>query len=96
MKEATVEEVTERNKNELQQMHERQIAAMKAQFKRDIAKLRSELTERHALQLSKLIQLASRATNDQAFGLRVARFVEPTSLHALGFSLLASQSGSTT
>ena len=43
-------------------------------------------------QLSKLVQLASRATNDQAFGLRVAQFVEPTSLHALGFSLLASQS----
>ncbi|RDD40456.1 A-kinase anchor protein 9 [Trichoplax sp. H2] len=56
LKEATVEEVTEKNKNELQLIHERQIAAMKAQFKRDLAKLRSELTQRHALQLSKLIQ----------------------------------------
>ena len=42
--------------------------------------------------LSKLVRLARKATADPAFGLRAAQYVEPTSLHALGFSLLASQS----
>ena len=42
--------------------------------------------------LHKLIQIAVETTGDHAFGLTVARYVAPTTLHALGFSLLASES----
>jgi AraC-like DNA-binding protein len=42
--------------------------------------------------LGKLMQLATESSNDPGFGLVVARHVTPTTLHALGFSLLASES----
>jgi AraC-like DNA-binding protein len=42
--------------------------------------------------LARLMQCASDASDDPAFGLTVARHVSPTTLHALGFSLLASES----
>lgn len=40
--------------------------------------------------LNRLIELAASASNDPAFGLLTGRHIAPTSLHALGFSLLAS------
>ena len=42
--------------------------------------------------LSQLMLLARESSNDPGFGLTVARYVAPTTLHALGFSLLASES----
>ena len=41
--------------------------------------------------VGKLIALAVKQTKDPGFGVGVARFVTPTTLHALGFSLLASE-----
>jgi AraC-like DNA-binding protein len=40
--------------------------------------------------MSQVYELAEAATDDPAFGLSIAEYVHPTSLHALGFSLLAS------
>lgn len=40
--------------------------------------------------MTRVYELAQAATNDPSFGLSIAEFVHPTSLHALGFSLLAS------
>ncbi|MFO1353104.1 MAG: AraC family transcriptional regulator [Gammaproteobacteria bacterium] len=42
--------------------------------------------------LAGLVRQVVLTTRDHAFGLRIARYIEPTTLHALGFSLLASQS----
>lgn len=42
-------------------------------------------------ELTRLLRLAVETSGDDGFGLRLARFVEPTTLHALGFSLLASE-----
>jgi len=48
-------------------------------------------TERFpAASMTRVYALAHSATNDPAFGLSIAEFVHPTSLNALGFSLLAS------
>ncbi|MGG5286643.1 AraC family transcriptional regulator [Pseudomonas viridiflava] len=41
---------------------------------------------------AKLWQLAMRASGDPALGLRVSRFVSPTTFHALGYTLVASGS----
>ena len=40
--------------------------------------------------ITRLWQLAARVTGDPCFGLRAARFWHPTTLHALGYSFLAS------
>lgn len=40
--------------------------------------------------MTRVYELAQSATNDPAFGLSIAEFIHPTSLHALGYSLLAS------
>jgi len=40
--------------------------------------------------MSRLWELAVDATGDEAFGLSVPRFVQPTTFHALGFSLMVS------
>ncbi len=40
--------------------------------------------------MSRLWELAVEATGDEAFGLSVTTFVQPTSFHALGFSLMVS------
>lgn len=42
-------------------------------------------------QLVRLLAVAVEASGDEAFGLRLARYTTPTTLHALGFSLLASE-----
>jgi AraC-like DNA-binding protein len=42
--------------------------------------------------LARLLQLAVKTTGDPGFGVTVARYVVPTTLQALGFSLLASES----
>ncbi|NIP27588.1 MAG: AraC family transcriptional regulator, partial [Phycisphaerae bacterium] len=41
--------------------------------------------------LNHLVRLILERINDQAFGLTLAKFISPTTLHALGFSLLASE-----
>ena len=43
-----------------------------------------------AKRMTIVYRLAERATSDPAFGLYIAEFVHPTSLHALGYSLFAS------
>jgi AraC-like DNA-binding protein len=40
--------------------------------------------------MSRVYDLAEEATGDPSFGLSIAQYIHPTSLHALGFSLLAS------
>lgn len=40
--------------------------------------------------INRLYELGVQATGDPYFGLSVARFIQPASLHALGFSLMAS------
>lgn len=40
--------------------------------------------------VSRLFKLSVKATNDPCFGLTVAKFMHPSTLHALGYSLLAS------
>ncbi len=42
--------------------------------------------------IAQLLRLAVRETGDPAFGLVVARYVHPSTLHALGYALLASSS----
>ena len=42
--------------------------------------------------IAQLLRLAVRDTGDPAFGLVVARYVHPSTLHALGYALLASSS----
>ncbi len=41
--------------------------------------------------LQRLLEIAVEASGDDGFGLRIARCIGPTTLHALGFSLLASE-----
>jgi AraC-like DNA-binding protein len=43
-----------------------------------------------ASRMSRVYDLAEEATDDPSFGLSIAEYVHPTSLHALGFSLFAS------
>lgn len=44
-----------------------------------------------AAKMTRVYDLAEKFSNDPAFGLSIARFVHPTSLHALGYSLYASR-----
>jgi len=44
-----------------------------------------------AAKMTQVYDLAEKCSNDPAFGLSVARFIHPTSLHALGYSLFASR-----
>ncbi len=44
-----------------------------------------------AAKMTQVYDLAEKFSNDPAFGLSVARFIHPTSLHALGYSLFASR-----
>lgn len=41
--------------------------------------------------LNHLVRMVEERTGDQTFGLAIARFIAPTTLHALGFSLFASE-----
>jgi len=43
------------------------------------------------MSLNRLIELATEASGDARFGVRAGSYITPTSLHALGFSLLASE-----
>jgi AraC-like DNA-binding protein len=56
----------------------------------DLATARVPTTRFPATAMSRVYELADAATNDPSFGLSIAEFVHATSLHALGFSLLAS------
>jgi hypothetical protein len=56
----------------------------------DLAAARVPTTRFPATAMSRVYALADAATNDPSFGLSIAEFVHATSLHALGFSLLAS------
>jgi AraC-like DNA-binding protein len=56
----------------------------------DLVTARKPTARFPAAAMSKVYELAHSATNDPSFGLSIAEFVHPTSLHALGFSLLAS------
>lgn len=56
----------------------------------DLAMARNPVARFPAHSMSRVYELAHAATNDPAFGLSIAECVRPTSLHALGFSLLAS------
>ena len=44
-----------------------------------------------AAQMTQVYDLAEKISDDPAFGLSIAQFVHPTSLHALGYSLFASR-----
>jgi len=44
-----------------------------------------------AAKMTQVYDLAEKFSDDPAFGLSIARFVHPTSLHALGYSLFASR-----
>lgn len=56
----------------------------------DLTAARNPVARFPAASMSRVYELAHAATNDPTFGLSIAEFVRPTSLHALGFSLLAS------
>lgn len=56
----------------------------------DLSTARNPSTRYPTEQMTIVYRLAEEATRDQAFGLSVADFVHPTSLHALGYSLFAS------
>lgn len=56
----------------------------------DIATARDPATRYSADQMTLVYELAEKATQDPAFGLSIAENVHPTSLHALGYSLFAS------
>ncbi len=56
----------------------------------DLVAARNPTARFPATALSRVYEHAHAATNDPTFGLFIAEFVHPTSLHALGFSLLAS------
>ena len=45
-----------------------------------------------ATRMSEVYHLVEEATGDYTFGLSIADYIHPTSLHALGFSLFASSS----
>ncbi len=44
-----------------------------------------------AANMTRVYNLAEKFSDDPAFGLSIARFIHPTSLHALGYSLFASR-----
>ncbi|RLA29941.1 MAG: AraC family transcriptional regulator, partial [Gammaproteobacteria bacterium] len=44
-----------------------------------------------AAKMTQVYDLAEKFSDDPAFGLSIARFIHPTSLHALGYSLFASR-----
>ncbi|MCC7256970.1 MAG: AraC family transcriptional regulator [Gammaproteobacteria bacterium] len=56
----------------------------------DLGAARNPIARFPAAAMSRVYELAESATGDAAFGLSIAEYVHPTSLHALGFSLLAS------
>ena len=56
----------------------------------DHSRLRDPLARFSATSVLKLWQIAVETTQDHAFGLTVASFWHPTTLHALGYSWLAS------
>ena len=57
----------------------------------DISTARDPAVRYPADQMTQVYELAETATQDPAFGLSVAEYVHPTSLHALGYSLFASE-----
>ena len=56
----------------------------------DLVVARNPTTRFSSSRMSHVYDLAEEATGDPAFGLSIAEYVHPTSLHALGFSLFAS------
>lgn len=56
----------------------------------DVADLRNPTARFPISQMSQIYQLIGEATDDPSFGLRIADFVHPTTMHALGYSLFAS------
>ncbi len=56
----------------------------------DIRTARDPSTRYSADQMTLVYELAEKATQDPSFGLSIAEHVHPTSLHALGYSLFAS------
>ncbi len=56
----------------------------------DLVAARKPTARFPAAAMSRVYELAQTETDDPSFGLSIAEFVHPTSLHALGFSLLAS------
>ncbi len=56
----------------------------------DLVAARNPIARFPAAAMTRVYELAQSATDDPAFGLSIAEYVHPTSLHALGFSLLAS------
>ena len=56
----------------------------------DLSTARDPRMRYPAKRMTIVYRLAERATSDPAFGLYIAEFVHPTSLHALGYSLFAS------
>ena len=57
----------------------------------DLAAARDPSARFDAARMSHVYELAEEATGDPAFGLSIAQYVHPTSLHALGYSLYASR-----
>ena len=56
-----------------------------------LAEARNPSARFPTVQMAKLMRIAADTANDPAFGLHVGRFMRPTSWHALGFSIWASQ-----
>lgn len=57
----------------------------------DLGRSRDPSTRYPADRMTRVYELAERATGDPSFGLSIAEHVHPTSLNALGYSLFASQ-----
>jgi AraC-like DNA-binding protein len=57
----------------------------------DLCNARDPSARFPAARMSHVYELAEAATGDPAFGLSIAQYVHPTSLHALGYSLYASR-----
>ncbi|TDJ46372.1 MAG: AraC family transcriptional regulator [Gammaproteobacteria bacterium] len=57
----------------------------------DLADARDPTARFPSDRMSRVYELAEEATGDPAFGLFIAQYVHPTSLHALGYSLYASR-----
>jgi AraC-like DNA-binding protein len=56
----------------------------------DIGELRNPTARFPISRMGRLYDLIGEATGDPSFGLRIAEFVHPTTMHALGYSLFAS------
>ena len=56
----------------------------------DLGATRDPNSRFDAEQMTVVYELAEKTTQDPAFGLSIAEFIHPTSLHALGYSLFAS------